>query len=187
MHWATQAFAALLLTVALTTGCGGGARDPNAPSRPLPAYAGRSVELFDDTIEPAAVGLDFDRGYQPRTDPLFRERAQLSDAVLRVKVQTVTARREGGEATYQLGLLTLEKLGGPHPPSERFDVTIRKGSESHGIMRSFESRLVNREFVAFVRDFVRPDGDREIHFHLAPSTKAVTTAVTDALLTGPLK
>jgi hypothetical protein len=184
MHRATRNGAALLVAAlaALAVGACGRARDPNAPSRPLSAHAGRAAELFSDTIEPSAVGLDFDRGYQPRTDPLFRERTQVSDAVLRVKVQNVTTRRDGTDATYVLGLSTVEVLGGRHPPPSPFKVTIRKESESHGIMRSFESRLVNHEFIAFVREFVQPDGDTEIHFHLAPDTKAVKIAVNDALV-----
>ncbi|MBX3188358.1 MAG: cobalamin ABC transporter substrate-binding protein [Labilithrix sp.] len=160
------------------------ARDPNAPSRPLPSYAGRASELFDDTIEPAGVGLDFDKGYTPRADPVLRERAQVSDAILRVKVSTVTTKRDGPEAHYQLGLQTVEKLAGSHPPTEQFSVTINKTSESHGIMKNFESRLVGYPFVAFVREFVRPDGDREIHFHLAPDSKEVKSAVGDAILLG---
>lgn len=176
----------LLVALAVAAGCGG-ARDPNAPTRPLPAYAGRSAELFDDTIEPAAVGLDFDRGYRPRTDPLFRERTQVADAVLRVKVQTVTAKTDGPQAVYQLGLSTVESLGGGHPPTTDFTVQITKASESHGIMKNFESRLVGYAFVAFVREFVRPDGDREVHFHLAPDTQEVKSAVVEALALGELR
>jgi hypothetical protein len=48
-------------------------------------------------------------------------------------------------------------------------------------MKNFESRLVGYAFIAFVREFVRPDGDRDIHFHLAPDTKDVKNAVGDAL------
>ena len=37
------------------------------------------------------------------------------------------------------------------------------------------------------REFVRPDGDRELHFHLAPDSKEVKLAVSDAVLLGELK
>ncbi len=163
----------------LGAGCGSG-KDPNAPSRPLPTYAGRAAELFDDGIEPAAVGLDFDKSYLPKSDPLLRERTQLGDAVVRVRVSTVTAKNDGPASTYQIGLQVLEKLTGEHPPPAKFTVQIDKTSEAHGIMKNFESRLVGYLFVAFVREFVRPDGDRDIHFHLTPDTKEVRAAVTDA-------
>jgi hypothetical protein len=174
------------LACLLGSGCGS-SRDPNAPGRPLPAWAGHQVEVFDDTIEPAAVGLDFDKGYSPRLDKTLRERAQVGDAVVRVKVSTVTAKTDGPEASYQLGLHVIEKLTGKNPPSPDFTVQISKSSESHGIMKNFESRLVGYAFVAFVREFVKSDGDREVHFHLAPDTKEVKAAVGDAVLMGELK
>jgi hypothetical protein len=153
----------------------------------LPAWAGHQVEVFDVTIEPAAVGLDLDKGYSPRGDPLLRERAQRADGVLRVKITTVTAKTDGPDSVYQLGLSTLEKLSGKNPPPAQFNVSIGKTSESHGILRSFENRLVGKDFVAFVREFAHPDGDREIHFHLAPDSRDVKAAVGDAVLLGELK
>jgi hypothetical protein len=159
------------------TGAGG-------KSRPLPAYAGRASELFDDSIDPAAVGMDFDKGYTAKADPLLRERAQTSDAVLRVKISTVTGKKDGPEATYQLGLHTVEKLSGANPPPADFTVGVSKTSESHGILKNFEGRLVGYPFVAFVREFVRPDGDHEVHFHLSPDTKDVKAAVNDAVVLG---
>jgi hypothetical protein len=50
-----------------------------------------------------------------------------------------------------------------------------------------EARLIGLAFVAFVREFVRPDGDHEVHFHFAPDTKDVKLAVGDALILGELK
>jgi len=178
--------AGLVAASALVAGCGAG-NGPNDPSRAVTAYSGRQADLFDDTIEPAAVGLDFDRGYSPRLDKVLRERAQVGDAVLRVRVSTVTAKTDGPEASYQLGLHTVEKLAGDHPPPTNFTVQINKASESHGIMKNFESRLVGYSFIAFVREFAHPSGDREVHFHLAPDTKEVKAAVGDAMLMGELK
>ncbi len=176
-----------LLGGSAAIGCGGDGKGANDPSREMVAYSGRQADLFDDSIEPAAVGLDFDRGYAPRLDKVLRERAQVGDAVLRVRVSTVTAKSDGPEATYQLGLHTVEKLAGNHPPPPNFTVQINKASESHGIMKNFESRLVGYSFIAFVREFAHPSGDREVHFHLAPDTKEVKAAVGDAMLMGELK
>lgn len=181
-----RALAAALVAALAATACSS-SRDPNAPTRPLPSWSGHAVEVFDDTIEPAAVGLDYDRGYAPRADPLLRERAQLADAVVRVRVKTVTVKADGPDAVYQLGLRSVEKLGGSHPPPEDFDVVITKASESYGIMKSLESRLVGQAFIAFVREFVRSDGDREFHFHIAPDSPAVKLAVSDAIALDELK
>src|SRR4051794_40119911 len=105
--------------LAFATASCGGSGGANSPSRPLPAWAGHATELFDDTIEPRAVGLELDRGGPaPRTDALLRERAQTGDAVVRVRVDTVTAQDDGVTARYDLGLRTLQNLGGEHAPGE---------------------------------------------------------------------
>lgn len=190
-HFRTIAFlgaiSPILPAVALGGLLSGGcepATGPGAKSRPLPSYAGRAAELFDDSIDPAGVGMDFDKGYTPRADPLLRERAQVSDAVLRVKVSTVTGKKDGPESTYRLELHTVEKMTGANPPPTDFTVTVSKTSEAHGIVKNFEARLVGYPFVAFVREFVRPDGDHEVHFHLSPDTKEVKSAVGDAVILG---
>ena len=175
---------AVLATAATAPGCGPPSGPTTGANRPLPAYAGRAADLFDDAVDPAAVGMDFDKGYSAKADPLLRERAQVSDAVLRVKVSTVTGKKDGPEATYQLGLHIIEKMTGANPPPPDFTVTVNKSSESHGILKNFEGRLVGYPFVAFVREFVRPDGDHEVHFHLSPDTKAVKDAVGNAVVLG---
>jgi hypothetical protein len=180
------AFAGLASLALALVGCGGG-KDAEAPGRPVTPYSGRQADLFDDTIEPAAVGLDFDKGYAPRVDKTLRERAQIGDAVIRVRVATVTTKKDGPDATYQLGLHTVEKLMGKNAPPADFTVQIGKTSEAHGIMKNFESRLVGYPFVAFVREFSAPGGEREIHFHLAPDTKEVKMAVSDAQLLADMK
>lgn len=170
----------LLLALALgLAGCGG--PGAGSRSRPLPSYAGHALELYDDAIDPSAVGLDYQKSYVARTDAKLRERTQVSDAVLRVRVSTVTTKRDGPESTYQLGLHTVAQLSGSHPPPPDFTVRIDRSSESHGILRNFESRMVGYAFVAFVREFVRPDGDPELHFHLAADTREVTAAIADAI------
>ncbi len=181
------AFVALLPALAcsaLASGGCGSATGTGAKNRPLPAYAGRAADLFDDGIDPSGVGMDFDKGYSAKADPLLRERAQVSDAVLRVKVATVTGKKDGPDSTYQLELHTVEKMTGANPPPPDFTVSVNKASEGHGILKNFEARLVGYPFVAFVREFVRPDGDHEVHFHLSPDTKEVKSAVGDAVILG---
>jgi len=184
---AVQARLAAGALVLAASGCGSSGRESSAPGRPLPSYGGHAAQVFDDGIEPAAVGMDFERAYLPKTDQALRERSQLSDGVLRVRVSTVTAKKDGPESIYQVGLHTVEKLAGQNPPAEDFTVTISKGSDSFGILKSMEARLIGVPFVAFVREFVRSDGDREIHFHFAPDTKDVKLAVGDAVILGELK
>ncbi|MDB4993611.1 MAG: hypothetical protein JWM74_1043 [Myxococcaceae bacterium] len=162
-----------------------GARDP---SRPLPTYVGHATELFDDVIEPSAVGLELDGpGAPPRSNALLRERTQTGDAVLHVRVETVTGKDDGVDARYDLGFKVLERLAGQHPPPESFMVRVDKTSPSAPILKSFQARLSGKTFVAFVKEFVRSDGDTDYHFHLATDDKATILAVKEAGVLGELK
>ena len=51
-------------------------------TRPLPAYAGASATLFDDSVEPSAIGLDFDQSFDPMKDSAFRQRLHEADGVV---------------------------------------------------------------------------------------------------------
>jgi hypothetical protein len=159
----------------------GGCPPPSvAPTRPLPSYVGRSTELFDDAIEPLAVGLETDINARAKSDPLLRERVQIGDATLRVRIDTITVKQEEDGSSFQVGFRVLDQLAGQHPPGESFAVRVDKQSPSAGILKSYEGQLVGKNFTAFIRLFVRPDGDQEMHFHLAPDSKEVTAAVRDA-------
>jgi hypothetical protein len=172
------------LAALLMTACPGAAE---SPKRPLPSYAGRAVELFDDAIESKAVGLDLEQSTPARADPLLRERTQVADAVLRARIDTVTAKQEDSGTTYTVTLHTAEKLTGSYPPASPFSVKVDRTDKAAGILRSFEARLVGMQFVIFVREFVRPDGDSELHFHMAPDSKEVLAAINEAMTLAELK
>lgn len=159
----------------LCVSCGGSGA--NAANRPLPSYVGHATELFDDAIEANAVGLDLEMPPPPKGDAKLRERAEVGDAVLRARVSTVTAKEEDSGTIYQVGFEVLDKLAGPYPPGEYFSVRVDRLTPSMGIVKSFQGRLVGKTFVVFLRMFVRPDGDRELHFHIAPDSKDEVAAV----------
>jgi hypothetical protein len=153
---------------------------PPAPARPLPAYAGHAAELFDDVIEPGAVGVSLDPGDDPRTDRRVRERAQIGDATVRLRITTLTTKEEDSGTRYIVGVQVVEKLTGQYPPPPTFELSLGRTSPSVGIVKAMDNQLVGKTFIAFLRTFVRGDGDHELHFHLGADTKAEVEAVTDA-------
>jgi hypothetical protein len=181
MHWSIVCrLVPLLFVFAQPLGCAG-LREATHASQPGAPYTGHLAELFDDAIEPAAVGLDFDRGYSPRLDTAFRERVQVGDSVVRVRITTITAKTDGPYPVFLISVRSVEKLVGT-PPEGTFEVQVSKASESYGILKSFEGRLVGRPFLAFLKEFSGEVGEREIHFHFAPDTPEVRAAVLDAAL-----
>ena len=92
---------------------------------PLSPYAGHVTELFDDVIEPAAVGYQgADDGDSRKGDALLRERTQTGDAVVRARVVTVTSGPESQGDGWRIGLRTLETIAGKRPPEGDFTFVV---------------------------------------------------------------
>lgn len=156
------------------------------PAQPLPPYAGRAAALFDDDIEPQAVGYTLVPGRAPEADDLLRDRTRLGDRVLRTRVVTVTS--NGGEdgASWRIGLHTLEELAGSPPPQADFTLDVPATAAGAGVLGAVDSRLVGVTLVAFVRSFASADEREELHFHLAQADDRELRAVRVAsLYVGP--
>jgi hypothetical protein len=178
----------VLLAACVLLGCPGG---PGAegPHRALPPYTGHAVELFDDAIEPQAVGLELEGARNPKGDPILRERTQVADAVVRVRITTVTGKQEDSGPTYQLGFRVVDQITGPHPPTTEFTIRLAPRVPAIGIIRNFEDRLVTMKltFLMFLRGFARPDDpDGEMHFHLSRDSKEVLAAIMEAATLGEI-
>jgi hypothetical protein len=174
-----------LLAIALVA-CGGGIPEARNPDRPLPPYTGHATELFDDGIEPRAVGYPSEQGVNPAADTRLRERTQTGDAVVRARITTVTSKTEDSGRSWQLGLHTLERLGGTGPLESDFVLVVAANDPAAGIVRGFEGRLIGKSFVAFVREFAKagaPPGELgDLRFHLAADSDDEMKAVKAAVL-----
>lgn len=173
----------LLVTLALAvaavtvgSGCGGAGAEAQAPRRPMARYEGRQMVLFDDAIDPAAVGLSMD-GVSPAQDPMLRSRALESDLVARMRVQTVTRDSVGAKTTY---MLSLQPALPPLMPSEvdqpSFELFIDQNSKSFAIVQSLDSQLRGRTFIGFLRRFSGPEGPKW-HWHLTADQQDVAQVV----------
>lgn len=159
-----------------------------APSRPLVPYDAREQRLFDDAIEPSAVGMSLDdpSPVAPAADPLLRERAEVGDGVVRARVDTVTMKkeeREGHRVTFDLGIHVLQTLAGKLP-GELVVHLSKKSSPSAEIVEALGPALANKTFVVFVRRFSGPDGRPRYYAHFSPDAKDVVDAV-KAAVTAP--
>jgi hypothetical protein len=147
----------------------------------LPSWLGHEREVFDDGIDPAAVGLSME-GPSPRNDPFLKERALTADVVARVKVTTVTVDSVGDDSMVHLGILVGDPpLRTPTIPDQRFELLIRPSGRAFGIAKAFDARLQGLIFVGFLKRFAGPDGEAEIHWHLSADTPEVVAAVKDAV------
>jgi hypothetical protein len=181
--------------VALLCLCCGGIseREAATPQTRLPSYEGRATELFDDTIEPAAVGYGgIEPGGRPKRDAMLRERTQTGDAVVRARVVTVTSGAEGQESGWQIGLRTLETVAGTKAPASDFSFFVAGRGPAAGVVRMLDARLIGTTFVVFVRAFEPGGGEPPaegpaLHFHFARDDKDELGAVREASLLGEVR
>lgn len=111
-----------LLVFSSSSACGGKGAD--GPDREYAPYTGRAVDLFDDGIDPIAVGYQLEPGPAPATDARLRERVQTGDAVVRARVVTVTSKKEDSGRSWQLGLHMIERLAGTGPLEADFTLDV---------------------------------------------------------------
>jgi len=171
-----------------TVGCAGAGEQAEMPgdASGLPPWDAYQRELFDDNIDPAAVGLTMD-GPSPRADRYLRERAQTSDVVARIRVNTVTVDSVGDASTYHLAIqIGYPTLTTARVPDRTFELNIRPSSRASGIAKAFDARLRGLTFIGFIRRFAGEAGEPEIHWHLAPDTAEVAAAVKEAVALGEL-
>ena len=177
----TLATLATLITLAVTAGCDQGPPARTVAGAGLPHWEARPRQIFDDNIDPAAVGLSMD-GPSPRSDAFLRERAQTADVVARVRVNTVTVDSMGEQQSYHLGIqVGVPTLTEAKVSDRSFELSIRPTSGAFGIARAFDSRLRGKTFIGFVKRFSAEDGDMEIHWHLSPDTAEVVAAIKEAM------
>jgi hypothetical protein len=160
------------------------------PARALPPYDRPAAELFDDAVEPSAVGYTLESTPSSKR-PHLRDRTLAADAVVRARVVTVTSDSRDAAGALQVGLRTIETLSGANPPNS-FTLLIKNTNPSAGVVRDVESRIAGMTFVAFLREFAPAPGPEEangpgaaqLHFHVAPDSKDEVDAVREAALLG---
>jgi hypothetical protein len=165
----------------LLPACGGASqRGPGSPqsAQDFPPYAGSAAQLFDDRIDPMAVGLA-DVSDNPRTDPILRARAQNAEVVGRTRVSTVTVDSVGGKPVYRLKFTFAEAPVVSRFSPDQIEVSVKDDSPAFGIVKWLDTKLIGHSFVGFFHRFA---GSVEpvVRFHLSPDDPQVISAVRDA-------
>jgi hypothetical protein len=153
---------------------------PPAPAKVLDAYAGRATALFDDDIEPQALGYTYGGGRRSYDAGLLRERTRLGDRVVRARVVTVTSSDTGEAHVLHLGLHAVEELvpRGSADPDFTLDITGAAGGA--GALRDLEPLLAGHTVIAFLRAYADAGDRPRVHFHLTRDAEGEADAVRKA-------
>jgi hypothetical protein len=182
---AVRAFA--LVVVFSCAGCGSGSAQSVGAADPssIAQYTGRTVELFDDKIDAAAVGLA-DVNVRPRSDPALRERVTQAEAIAQMRVSTLTVDMVGGSPVYHVNLVLVTSLVSKGFSESRIELSIGPTSPSFGIVKWLDTRIIGRTFIGFIRRFAGPE-EPIIRFHLCADSPDVLAAIREAAALADLK
>jgi hypothetical protein len=158
----------------------------SAPARPLASYEGRATELFDDGIGAQGIGIGADATVSLQERELVRDRTHMGDAVLRVRVVSLTSTQDEGVPRWLMGVQAVERLAGDRPAPDNFTLVIDGRAPGAKLLRALDGQIIGAPLVAFVREFAAKSGDgEELHFHLAGDGKDEVDAVRVAALDAP--
>lgn len=182
--WPASLLAATVLVAVTAPACTDTPTEAASPAAlGLSPWTDRARVVFDDNIEPAAVGYTMDVP-PARGDKFLRERALSADLVSRLRVQTVTVETIGDDSTYHLGVQVATPTLAPNPKIQEktLEFVIKATTPAYGIAKALDQRMQGLTFIGFVSRFASADGTEiELHWHLAPDTADVAEAVKEAV------
>lgn len=173
----------LIATLAfLALGSGGCSSSSSKPAEePPPPYLTETMAaLFDNSIEPTAVGLGGPLTSEARN--ILIERAQSAEFILPARVATVTTKGYRDNARYNITLkATGASLNGAKTPSDTFSIVILPSDTSFHLAESRDMQLVGTKVIAMLHRFSTKDGP-VLRWYLAPDTEQVTELIRQGLL-----
>lgn len=143
----------------------------------LPEYSPEEASFFDDKLMPGVFGLPTE--VPAEHDPKLPDRAQRADAVVRVKVATLSEQLLAGTQGFTL-VLSVEPgpIRGAAPESP-LELQLGRGSPSLVLVQAEASNLVGRHFILFLKHYSHR-GERELHWHGEGDTPALQQAIESA-------
>ena len=158
----------VIVLFACTGGAGGG------EAGRLPTFGPADAALFDDrlVLEP---GLENSYRADPRAK--LQERVRRADAVLRVRVATVT------RASANLGMLysvVVRPLAPPlagELPDAPLTLTVTSADPGFSTVRQLETRLVSKTLVLFLKRYNGGPRQGTLRWHAEPDSPELNTLV----------
>jgi hypothetical protein len=168
----------LLVAFLGNTACGGSTGSSQTHQN-FPPYTGNATQLFDDRIDPMAVGLA-DLAAKPGSDPVLRARTLQAEAVARARVSTFSVDTVAGIPVYRLSLAFVDRPFVRRGfQADRVEIAVHPDSPAFGVVKWLDAKLIGRTFVGFFHRFAGTE-EPQIRFHLSADHPDVIAAVRDA-------
>ncbi len=157
------------LLVLVLAGCGGNQPRAASATEGLPEYTPGEAAIFGDDLSPSVFGLPTEVPIEK--DGRLEDWVRDADAVVRVRVATVSQEELAGKKAFALSL-SVE----PEPLKGRIQenpLEIQLGPSSPALSQVLTAgtQFVGRRFVLFVKRYAR-QGEPELHWHGEGDTPA---------------
>ena len=167
-------FIPLVFALLVPLGCASPAPRAVSAVEGLPDYSPEDASVFGDVLAPGVFGLPSE--VPPERDPKLPDRTHHADAVVRVRVATVSEQLLAGTQGFTI-VLAVEApplLGAP--PENPLELQLARGSPSLAMVQAQGSALVGRRFILFLKHYAHR-GEQVLHWHGEGDTPAFEEAL----------
>ena len=163
---------ALALGMLVGAACGGSGKRVAQPGE----FSARHAQLFDDGVDLIEDPDSLQGRWRSDWELELDQRLDDSDLVASGKVTTVREEIDPEQrASYHLLFLVGKAFKGePRDRDNEVSLAAREGAAGYSSVQQNREHMMERDLVVFVRYAVDPDGAVTPHFHLMPTSPAVT-------------
>jgi hypothetical protein len=166
------------------TACGGNEPRVASAVAGLPEYTPAEASLYGDEFTAAVFGLP--KEVDPSQDPKLRERTDRADAIVPVRISTVTADSLAGVRAYTIGVAADGPPVAGTPPDGPLDIRLGPGNPSLSQVQIADTSLVGKRFLLFIRRY-SDAGEAVTHYHGEADSPDVRKAIESAQALDSLK
>lgn len=140
----------------------------------LPEYTPEEAAVFGDQLSASVFGLPTEIPIE--SDPRLGERFDKADAVIHVRVATVSEEELAGKMGFTLALAVEPNALKGGVSENPLEIQLRTGSPSLSQVQTAGTQFVGHRFVLFVKRYSN-HGEPELHWHGEGDTPAFARAL----------
>ncbi len=158
--------------LSILSACAGGGRAREAPR--LPTFGPADAALFDDRLVLEPV---LEHSYRADPRAKLQERVRRADAVLRVRVASVTRASANQGILYSLVVRPLPPALSGALPDAPFTLTVTSADPGFSAVRQMERRLVAKTLVLFLKRYNGGPRQGTLRWHAEPDSPGLHALV----------
>ena len=166
-------FPSVFFLLLFAGGCGGGEPRAASATSGLPEYTPEEASIFGDDLSPSVFGLPTE--IPIASEPRLPDRLREADAIVRVRVATVSQEDLAGKKGFSLSLSVEPAPLKGNVQDNPLEIQLGPTSPALSQVLTAGSQFVGRRFVLFVKRYSH-HGEPELHWHGEGDTPAFRQA-----------